>query len=610
MHICGRLIHNRFHFHSMAKRIQVTYGSNEKAFRYSSSEGLEEQLKTSFRIPSTSNFELIDASEAVVPLRDLEDLMRYSLRKVVADDWSNRPMWQTKDPIHGLICLPDVCLKFIDTPEFQRLRDLKQTGSCHLVYIGATHTRFDHSIGVGWLGYKMVSSIAERQPELGVDTRDILCVTIAALCHDLGHGPGSHMWDSAILKRSGIDMPHEEMSLLMFDHMVKSTRERYALMRISEDPFDGLTDNDLKFIKALIHPPKEEYTLATVGRDTNKLFLMDIVSNKSNGLDIDRCDYIQRDTFNSGVRGVFDVDRLIRNVVIKEVEGKLTMCWPQKDLEGIVEIFRTRDSLHRRVYQHRTNVSLETMYRDAVLSAIPCMQIRNSQGEWLDFNKSQLDVTAFLKFSDWIFHYLLHGKDLRIDWDDPRALRAREILTNIQYRRIYKFVGTIMGKVDDYEKATRELEKCSGGFIPAEQWEMKTATFSWGHGEKNPLENVPFLRKNSDEPMKPKPEDLSRVFVPAAFKEHVLYVYIKTQDDEVRELARTAFSQWCTERGIESSLVDMSSVTLSKRARKRPAPIGSSSESPQTQKSKRVSPGRKLQRTPSKGDASPKRSVA
>jgi hypothetical protein len=91
--------------------------------------------------------------------------------------------------------------------------------------------------------------------------------------------------------------------------------------------------------------------------------------------------------------------------------------------------------------------------------------------------------------------------------------------------------------------------------------------FSWGKGDKNPLENVPFIRKNDEEPMKPKPEDLSRVFVPASFREHVLYVYVKSQDDDIRELAKTAFSQWCTERGIENSLVDMSSVTLSKQKR-------------------------------------------
>jgi HD superfamily phosphohydrolase len=586
----------------MSKRVDIKYGQMTKTFRYQSSQSLDDQLRISFRIPSLSYFEILDCSNAVTPLADLEDNSSYVLRRVTGDDWTSRPLWETKDPIYGMISLPDVCLKFIDTPEFQRLRDLKQTGSCNLVYIGAHHTRFDHSIGVGWLGFRMVFGIAERQPELGIDARDILCVTLAALCHDLGHGAGSHMWDSAILKRIGVDMPHEEMSLKIFDHIVESTRSKYRMMRISDDPFDGLTDQDFKFIKALIHAPKCEYNIDTVGRPENKLFLMDIVSNKSNGLDIDRCDYIQRDTFNCGVRGVFDVDRLIKNVVIREVEGKLCMCWPQKDLEGIIEIFHTRDSLHRRVYQHRTNVGIESMYRDAILSAVPCIQIRNDAGAWLDFKDAQLDVTSFLKISDWIFHLLVHGQDFRVDWEDPRVMKAREILTDIKYRNIYRFVGTLMGHVEDHESAKRELERCSGGYIIAEQWELKNGMFSWGHGEKNPLENVPFLKKSSDDPSKPKSDDLSRVFVPAAFKEHVLYVYVKSQDPEVRELAKTAFTQWSQERGIESSLVDMSSVALSKKSRKRPS---LSIKSPPNLKVKRVSPKRNLQRAPSKACASP-----
>jgi HD superfamily phosphohydrolase len=575
----------------MSKRIEIAFGNINKAFRFSQTSSLEEQLRSSFRIPSISQFEMIDGSGAIVPFSDLEDGATYILNKITLSDWTSRPLWQTKDPIHGLIHLPDTCLRFIDTPEFQRLRDLKQTGSCYLVYIGTHHTRFDHSVGVGWLGFRMVSSIAERQPELKINSRDILCVTLAALCHDLGHGPGSHSWD-AILKNQGIDMPHEEMSLLMIDRIVANAREKWRVMQRFDDPFDGLTDDDFKFIKAMIHPPKGEYTLESVGRDKDKLFLMDIVSNKSNGIDVDRCDYIQRDTFHSGVRGVFDVDRLIRNVVVRDVDGKLAMCWPQKDLEGIIEIFHTRDSLHRRVYQHRTNVSIESMFRDAIILASPCIQVKNEEGQWVSFKESQQNVGTFVKFSDWIFHFIMHGDSVKIDWEDPRVAQAKTLLKDVEYRKIWKFVGTIMCNVSDHEKAKLELERCSGNFIPAEQWELKTAMFSWGHGDRNPLENVPFIRKNHEEPMKPKPEDLSRVFIPAAFKEHALYVYVKSQDEDVRALAQDAFTQWCSERGIESSLVDMSSVTLSKRTRKRPTQLGD--RSPHTPAAKKASPSRRM----------------
>ena len=553
---------------SDSKRIEVKFGDDTKAFRYVSPQSLDIQLRSSFHFGSVAPFELIDDTNAIVPLADLEDGGHYTMLRRGGDDWSTRPMWQTKDSVHGLICLPDTCLRFIDTPEFQRLRDLKQMGSCQLVYMGAHNTRFDHSVGVAYLAFRMVSSISERQPELGISSRDILCVTVAALCHDLGHGPGSHMWDSFVLKKLGVDMSHEDMSLMIFDHIVKSTREKWVQQQKPKDPFDGLTDEDILFIKALIHPPKEAYTAANIGRSPSKFYLMDIVSNKSSGLDVDKFDYIMRDTYNTGVRGVFDVDRLIRNVVVRECDGRLQMCWPQKELEGIIEIFHTRDSLHRRVYQHRTNTSIESMFRDVALLAGPAIQIRNPEtGEWMNFTEAQKNVETFTKVSDWLFKLIRFGQDFKVDWSDPRVGQARQLLEDIECRRIWKFVGAMFGKVEDHEMVKRELEKCAQGFIPAEQWELKTAMFSWGKGDKNPLENVPFIRKNDEDAMKPKPEDLSRVFVPASFREHVLYVYVKSQDEEVRELAKTAFSQWCTERGIENSLVDMSSVTLSKQKR-------------------------------------------
>lgn len=565
------------------KRVEIKFGKEEKVFRFATVEAIQEQLRASFRLGSMIQYEMVDSSGAIVPLGDLEEGGKYELSKTVADDWSSRPLWQTKDPVHGLICLPDVCMHFIDTPEFQRLRDLKQTGSCHLVYMGSHNTRFDHSVGVACLAYRMVCSISTRQPELGITPRDVLCVTIAALCHDLGHGAGSHMWDSAILKRLGVDMPHEEMSLLIFDRIVHTKRQGSTVC-----PFDGLSEFDLLFIKALIHPPREAYTLNTVGREDDKLFLMDIVSNKSSGLDVDKFDYIQRDTYNTGVRGVFDVDRLINNVIVRDCDGKLQMCWPQKELEGIAEVFHTRDFLHRRVYQHRTNISIESMFRDAILAASPGIEIRNEKGEWLDFKQSQLDVSTFVKMSDWIFHLLLKGQDFRIDWDNSGVSRARQILDDIQNRRIWKFVGTVFGNLANYDVAKQELEKWSSGYIPAEQWELKTAMFSWGKGDQNPLENVPFLKKNVYEPMKMKTEELSKVCVPASFREHIIYVFVKSQDDEIRQLAKNSFEQWSLELGIESSLVDMSAVALSKRPkRKKPT----TPRTPQTPK--RISPKHK-----------------
>ncbi|XP_051516375.1 deoxynucleoside triphosphate triphosphohydrolase SAMHD1 isoform X4 [Myxocyprinus asiaticus] len=105
------------------------------------------------------------------------------------------------DPIHGHIELHPLLVQIIDTPQFQRLRHIKQLGGTYLVFPGASHNRFEHSIGVGYLAGCLVQALNERQPELLISKQDILCVQIAGLCHDLGHGPFSHMFDGMFIPK-------------------------------------------------------------------------------------------------------------------------------------------------------------------------------------------------------------------------------------------------------------------------------------------------------------------------------------------------------------------------------------------------------------------------
>jgi HD superfamily phosphohydrolase len=88
--------------------------------------------------------------------------------------------------VHGMIRFDDLCIKIIDSPSFQRLHGLKQLGTCDFVFRNATHTRFEHSIGVAYLAEKMVKVLRDNQPDLHITNEDVRCVQIAGLCHDLG----------------------------------------------------------------------------------------------------------------------------------------------------------------------------------------------------------------------------------------------------------------------------------------------------------------------------------------------------------------------------------------------------------------------------------------
>ncbi|XP_059066815.1 uncharacterized protein LOC131059998 [Cryptomeria japonica] len=106
------------------------------------------------------------------------------------------------DNVHHNIHLDSLSLKFVDTEQYQRLRDIKQLGLCYLVYPGAMHSRFEHSLGVYWLAGKAIEQIRRFQgSELDIERNDIMNVKLAGLLHDIGHGPFSHTFESSVLRR-------------------------------------------------------------------------------------------------------------------------------------------------------------------------------------------------------------------------------------------------------------------------------------------------------------------------------------------------------------------------------------------------------------------------
>ena len=244
------------------------------------------------------------------------------------------------DVIHGYMKISPLCKKIIDTPEFQRLRHLKQLGLTFLIFPSANHTRFEHSLGVMFLAGEMLKHLKNKQPELEITDREIELVKIAGLCHDLGHGPFSHFFDNYFLKFIDFNIEHEDRSCILLNHIV----EKYGL---------EISNDERKVIFSMINPNKHNLK-------DKRSFLYKIVNNKINGIDVDKFDYIKRDSFFLGMSFGFDCSRIIKQARVIDDE----ICFLDKTFYDIQELYEVRDKLHRRVYQHHSNTVLDYMVFD------------------------------------------------------------------------------------------------------------------------------------------------------------------------------------------------------------------------------------------------------
>ncbi|KAG7323772.1 hypothetical protein KOW79_013474 [Hemibagrus wyckioides] len=458
------------------------------------------------------------------------------------------------DPIHGHIELHPLLVHIIDTPQFQRLRHIKQLGATYMVFPGAAHNRFEHCIGVGYLAGCLVQALNDRQPELLITKRDILCVQIAGLCHDLGHGPFSHMFDGLFIPkvRPGLKWKHEEASVQMFDHLVKANN----LEGVMEE--HGLSlPKDLIFIKEQIIGPLDSISLAKKwpykGRSEEKAFLFEIVANKRTGIDVDKWDYFARDCYHLGIQNNSDYRRFLKFARVCDVKGKKHICTRDKEVGDLYDMFHTRNCLHRRAYQHKVGNVIEVMITEALVKADPYVQIRGSSGKMFRISEAIEDMEAYTKLTDHIFEQILYSSD-------PRLSEAQDILQNIICRRLYKCVGQTTP--DSHYDVSQEMlcmwarevseSKPDGTEVDLmpKDFVVNVICMDYGMKEKNPVNNVYFYCKNDPtKAIKIRKNQVSKL-LPERFAEQLIRVYCKKTDERNLEVAKKYFVQWCMNRNF------------------------------------------------------------
>ena len=224
------------------------------------------------------------------------------------------------DPIYGFIRIPDgIIYKLIEHPYFQRLRHISQLGLSYLVYPGAYHTRFQHAIGATHLMIQAIDQLRSKGHKITEEERMGACIAI--LLHDIGHGAFSHALEHSLTH----NISHEELSLLFMEKL--------------NEEFEGQLTLAIEIFK----------------NNYPKRFLHQLVSSQ---LDVDRLDYLKRDSFYSGVQeGIIGSERIINMFNI--VDDHLVI--EQKGVYSIEKFLIARRLMYWQVYLHKTVLSAENM---------------------------------------------------------------------------------------------------------------------------------------------------------------------------------------------------------------------------------------------------------
>lgn len=232
------------------------------------------------------------------------------------------------DPVHGFISVPkNLLMDLIQTPEVQRLRRIRQLGIGHLVFPGAEHTRFGHALGAMALMQDALSNLVEKGTPISGD--ESTAALAAALLHDVGHGPFSHTLEHVFIA----DFNHEDMS-------------RTLLLDLNER-FDGELDLAVDMFDGTYHRP----------------FFHQLVSSQ---LDMDRLDYLRRDSFYTGVvEGEVGVQRIIKTMRVHPTDGgsDSRVVIESKGIYAVENYIISRRLMYWQVYLHKTVLAGDQLLR-------------------------------------------------------------------------------------------------------------------------------------------------------------------------------------------------------------------------------------------------------
>ncbi len=453
------------------------------------------------------------------------------------------------DTIHGLINISDLAVYIIDTIEFQRLRYIKQLGTCFYIYPNSVHTRFEHSLGTYYLTGEMLKAIIENtdkdsinkwmseidelknyyqriygiQDHFKLDKYVCELIKIAALTHDSGHECFSHTFDDVFIpyihkirSTKFIKMDkHEYRSCVLLENIITN----HPILSTIIQP------DEIKFMQNLICPSKQH-----IG------FIYQIVSNSMNGIDVDKFDYMARDTHNLAVSFSFNSALIINNAIV--IDNNI--CYPKEmDLE-IVNLFATRYRLHKQIYTHKTVIAVRYMICEIMLLLDPI----------IDIYKDAIDVTIMCRLTD---DYILSMVNVLYKTKDKYDTKyhsnietAHDIWIRLNTRKIYKHIGTLISNkphnitIDNIHKIDPDIDE-KDILITNNKIGYISGT------KKNPLNSVYFYNKKDPTcSFKVNKKEISYL-IPNTYQEYQCIIYVKDKNNKILiDKMKEIFSQLST----------------------------------------------------------------
>ena len=379
--------------------------------------------------------------------------------------------FEIRDPIHGFIELDDWERDIVNHPVFQRLRRIRQLGLTDMVYPGATHSRFEHSLGVMHVATRMFDAIVNRRRDFLKSTykydnagleRDKRIVKLAALLHDVGHAPFSHAAaDLMPQDDKGRRYEHEKYSAVIVARLMKDVIEGHPLNQNYDIGAQDVAD----FIEG--KPADTSAGRSSAGR---RLFWRNLVSGQ---LDSDRADYLLRDSHHIGVAyGHYDLERLLTTLTTVEdpETGSPVLAVEEGGLHAAEGLIIARYMMFTQVYFHHTRRAYDHHLVEAMRSLL-----KESKSVFPPpIDKETIE--EYISWDDWRVvgglaagHGGKHGDIILSRHHDRRVHETPELPGRVHLRRLESVREALGDRVSFEDRATNSWYKFDDSDIPIVQ---------------------------------------------------------------------------------------------------------------------------------------------